>query len=340
MLPDTHPDVAYGKTGLLLVNLGTPDSPDAKGLRPYLKQFLSDKRVIEAPAFIWQPILRGIILNTRPRKSARAYAKIWDTETHESPLRRYTREQAEGLTKLFKKEKTNVLVAWAMRYGNPSIAEGLESLRAAGCTQISVISLYPQYSASTTASVNDEVFRCLLKMRWQPALRTAGPWHDHPSYIDALAKSVKKHISKLGWKPDYLVASFHGLPVAYFEKGDPYHCHCAKTARLLKEKLGMKDDNFKLTFQSRFGPTKWLEPYTEATLRELGEAGHKNIAVITPGFISDCVETLEEISIEARETFIDAGGENFTTIPCLNSSPESIKLLAQLAHAELAGWVA
>jgi ferrochelatase len=227
-----------------------------------------------------------------------------------------------------------------MRYGNPSIAEGLESLRAAGCTQISVISLYPQYSASTTASVNDEVFRCLLKMRWQPALRTAGPWHDHPSYIDALAKSVKKHISKLGWKPDYLVASFHGLPVAYFEKGDPYHCHCAKTARLLKEKLGMKDDNFKLTFQSRFGPTKWLEPYTEATLRELGEAGHKNIAVITPGFISDCVETLEEIAIEARETFIDAGGENFTTIPCLNSSPESIKLLAQLAHAELAGWVA
>ena len=340
MLPDTHPDVAYGKTGLLLVNLGTPNSPDAKGLRPYLKQFLSDKRVIEAPAFIWQPILRSIILNTRPRKSARAYAKIWENEAHESPLRRYTREQAEGLTTLFQNERTNVLVAGSMRYGNPSIAEGLESLRAAGCTQISVISLYPQYSASTTASVNDEVFRCLLKMRWQPALRTAGPWHDHPSYIDALAKSVKKHISKLGWKPDYLVASFHGLPVAYFEKGDPYHCHCAKTARLLKEKLGMKDDNFKLTFQSRFGPTKWLEPYTEATLRELGEAGHKNIAVITPGFISDCVETLEEISIEARETFIDAGGENFTTIPCLNSSPESIKLLAQLAHVELAGWVA
>lgn len=339
MLPDTHPDVAFGKTGLLLVNLGTPDSPDTKGLRPYLKQFLSDKRVIEAPSIIWQPILRGIILNTRPRKSARAYAKIWDKETHESPLRRYTREQAEGVSKLFKKEKTNVQVAWAMRYGNPSIAEGLEGLRAAGCTQISVISLYPQYSASTTASVNDEVFRCLLKMRWQPALRTAGPWHDYPSYIDALAKSVKKHISKLGWKPDYLVASFHGLPVAYFEKGDPYHCHCAKTARLLREKLGMGEDNFKLTFQSRFGPTKWLEPYTEATLRELGEAGHKNIAVITPGFISDCVETLEEIAIEARETFIEAGGENFSTVPCLNSSPESIKLLAQLAHAELAGWI-
>ena len=234
MLPDTHPDVAFGKTGLLLVNLGTPDSPDAKGLRPYLKQFLSDKRVIEAPSLIWQPILRGIILNTRPRKSARAYAKIWDTETHESPLRRYTREQAEGLTKLFKKDKTDVQVAWAMRYGNPSIAEGLEGLRASGCTQISVISLYPQYSASTTASGNDEVSRCLLKMRWQPALRTAGPWHDHPSYIDALAKSVKKHISKLGWKPDYLVASFHGLPVAYFEKGDPYLCPCAKTARLFR----------------------------------------------------------------------------------------------------------
>ena len=340
MLPDTHPDVAYGKTGLLLVNLGTPDSPDTKGLRPYLKQFLSDKRVIEAPSIIWQPILRGIILNTRPRKSARAYAKIWDTETQESPLRRYTREQAEGLSKLYKKEKIYVQVTWAMRYGNPSIAEGLESLRAAGCTQISVISLYPQYSASTTASVNDEVFRCLLKMRWQPALRTARPWHDHPYYIDALTKSVKKHISKLDWKPDYLIASFHGLPVAYFEKGDPYHCHCAKTARLLREKLGMSEDNFKLTFQSRFGPTKWLEPYTETTLRELGEAGYKNIAVITPGFISDCVETLEEIAIEARETFIEAGGENFTTVPCLNSSPESVKLLAQLAHAELAGWIA
>ena len=340
MLPDTHPDVAYGKTGLLLVNLGTPDSPDTKGLRPYLKQFLSDKRVIEAPSIIWQPILRGIILNTRPRKSARAYAKIWDTKTHESPLRRYTREQAEGLSKLYKKEKIYVQVTWAMRYGNPSIAEGLESLRAAGCTQISVISLYPQYSASTTASVNDEVFRCLLKMRWQPALRTAGPWHDHPSYIDALKNSVKKHFSKLDWKPDYLIASFHGLPVAYFEKGDPYHCHCAKTARLLREKLGMSEDNFKLTFQSRFGPTKWLEPYTETTLRELGEAGYKNIAVIMPGFISDCVETLEEIAIEARETFIEAGGENFTTVPCLNSSPESVKLLAQLAHAELAGWIA
>lgn len=338
MLPDRHPDVVHGKTGLLLVNLGTPDSPDSKGLKPYLKQFLSDRRVIEAPAWIWQPVLRGIVLNTRPRKSARAYAKIWDRETNESPLRRHTREQAEALSDAFADRNPDLKIEWAMRYGNPSIPTGLTALQEAGCRQIAVLSLYPQYSACTTASVNDEVFRCLLKMRWQPALRVSGPWHDDPDYIEALALSVEKHMATLDWKPDCLVASFHGLPVAYVEKGDPYHCHCAKTARLLRERLGLDEKNFKLAFQSRFGPAKWLEPHTEATLRRMAGDGVENVAVITPGFVSDCVETLEEIAIEARSGFFEAGGKNFTTVPCLNSSPESVALLEKLAWKELSGW--
>ena len=258
-----HPSVAFGKTGILLVNLGTPDSPDTKGLRPYLKQFLSDRRVIETSPLVWQPILRGIILNTRPRKSARAYAKIWNDETNESPLRYFTRLQAE---KLKYRLGDTLEVEWAMRYGLPSIADKLDELKTRGCERISVIALYPQYSASTSASVYDEVFRALLDMRWQPAVRTAAPWHDLPAYITALASSVRAHYKTLDWKPDVLVASFHGLPQIYFDKGDPYHCHCAKTARLLREKLKLPETKFKLTFQSRFGPTKWLEPYTDKTV--------------------------------------------------------------------------
>lgn len=336
MLPNTHPDVAFGKTGLLLVNLGTPDSADAKGLRPYLKQFLSDRRVIETPAMIWQPILRGIILNTRPRKSAKAYAKIWRQETNESPLRYFTRRQAEQLQPLL---GDGVTVDWAMRYGKPSIEEKLADMQAAGCERIAVVALYPQYSASTSASVYDDVFRTLLKRRWQPAVRTAAPWHDHEAYIEALANSVETHLNSLDWEPEMLVASFHGLPQAYFEKGDPYHCHCAKTARLLKEKLGRTDDNFKLTFQSRFGPTKWLEPYTDKTVEAMAEAGTKRLAVVTPGFISDCVETLEEIAIELHETFEEHGGTHFTTIPCLNDGDAAMGLLEKLARRELAGWI-
>ena len=335
-MPDSHPSIAFGKTGLLLVNLGTPESPDKKGLKPYLKQFLSDRRVIEASPLIWQPILRGIILNTRPRKSAEAYAKIWRSESNESPLRYYTRRQAELVQEAL---GDSVLVDWAMRYGAPSIEEKLIAMRAAGCERISVIALYPQYSASTSASVYDDVFRALLKLRWQPAIRTAAPWHDTPAYIEALAGSVESHLAGLSWEPDVIIASFHGLPQRYFEQGDPYHCHCAKTARLLRERLGMDEKRLQLTFQSRFGPTKWLEPYTDKTVVELAENGTKKIAVITPGFISDCVETLEEIGIALQEDFHHAGGTHFTTIPCLNDEAASIELLKTLALRDLTGWV-
>lgn len=336
MLPETHPHIAFGKTGLLLVNLGTPNSPDKKGLKPYLKQFLSDRRVIETSPFIWQPILRGIILNTRPRKSAEAYSKIWRQESNESPLRYYTRRQAELLQPLL---DDSIKVDWAMRYGKPSIEQKLQEMRDAGCERISVMALYPQYSASTSASVYDDVFRALLKLRWQPAIRTAAPWHDHNDYIDALAASVKAHLATLDWTPDTIIASFHGLPQSYFEKGDPYHCHCAKTARLLRERLGMDKEQLRLTFQSRFGPTKWLEPYTDKTVVELAEQGTKKIAVITPGFISDCVETLEEIGIALQEDFEEAGGTHFTTIPCLNDTHAALSLLRTLAHRDLQGWI-
>ena len=336
MLPNTHPEVAFGKTGLLLVNLGTPESPDKKGLRPYLKQFLSDRRVIEASPLIWQPILRGIILNTRPKKSAEAYAKIWREESNESPLRYYTRVQAE---KLQAQLGDAVKVDWAMRYGAPSIETRLAYMKAAGCERIAIIALYPQYSASTSASVYDDVFRALLKLRWQPAIRTAAPWHDHPAYIDALAQSVSDHLSGLDFEPEHIIASFHGLPQSYFEKGDPYHCHCAKTARLLREKLGMNEDKLRLTFQSRFGPTRWLEPYTDKTVIEMAEQGVKKIAVVTPGFISDCVETLEEIGIALEEDFIAAGGTHFSTVQCLNDSDISQNLLQIIAGRELAGWL-
>ena len=335
MLPNTHPEVAFGKTGLLLVNLGTPETPDKKGLKPYLKQFLSDRRVIETPPLIWQPILRGIILNVRPKKSAKAYAKIWREESNESPLRYYTRVQAE---KLQAEIGDDVHVDWAMRYGAPSIEDKLTEMKQAGCERIAVIALYPQYSASTSASVYDDVFRALLKMRWQPAVRTAAPWHDSADYIDALAQSVRAHIDGLDYQPEVVIASFHGLPQSYFMKGDPYHCHCAKTARLLREKLGMDENQLKLTFQSRFGPAKWLEPYTDKTVVELAEQGVKKIAVVTPGFISDCVETLEEIGIELESEFLEAGGTHFSTVPCLNESDLSLDLLTTIAARELAGW--
>ena len=336
MVSKTHPEIAFGKTGLLLVNLGTPESPDKKGLRPYLKQFLSDRRVIEASPLIWQPILRGIILNTRPKKSAEAYAKIWRKESNESPLRYYTRVQAE---KLQAEIGSDVKIDWAMRYGAPSIETRLADMKAAGCERIAIVALYPQYSASTSASVYDDVFRALLNLRWQPAIRTAAPWHDHPAYIDALAKSVTDHLDGLDFEPEVIIASFHGLPQSYFEKGDPYHCHCAKTARLLREKLGMSEDKLRLTFQSRFGPTKWLEPYTDKTVIDLAEQGIKKVTVVTPGFISDCVETLEEIGIALQEDFADAGGTHFSTVSCLNDSVMSQNLLKILAERELAGWV-
>jgi ferrochelatase len=335
-LPQGHPDIRHGKTGLLLVNLGTPAAPTAAAIRPYLKQFLSDNRVIETSALIWQPILRGIILNLRPQKSAKAYKKIWREESNESPLRYYTRQQAEILAQRL---ASDCKVYWAMRYGAPSIDSQLDAMRADGCERICVVALYPQYSATTSASVYDEVFRSLMRMRWQPAIRTAAPWHDHPNYIAALATSLKEHLDGLAWQPDKIIASYHGLPQAYFDKGDPYHCHCYKTTRLLRDHLGYDEDQLITTFQSRFGPTKWLEPYTDKTVMALAQQGVKRLVVITPGFISDCVETLEEISIELAHSFAAQGGEEFATVACLNDSAGGMDILEEICRRELSGWI-
>jgi protoporphyrin/coproporphyrin ferrochelatase len=340
-----HPPVKLGKTGVLLINLGTPAAPTAKAIKPYLREFLSDRRVIETSPLIWQPILRGIILNTRPRKSAKAYAKIWRKESNESPLRYYTRRQAELLDEKIQtaataknKSADNIVIEWAMRYGQPSIMNKLAELREQGCDRILAIALYPQYSATTSASVYDEVFSCLKKMRWQPAIRTAPPWHDSKAYIDALSKTVRQHLTELDWKPDRILASYHGLPQKYFEQGDPYHCHCLKTTRLLREKMKFDDSYMQSAFQSRFGPTQWLQPYTDKTVESWAEQGVKNLVILTPGFISDCVETLEEIAIELKHSFLEAGGEAFSVIPCLNDTPQSIDLLGSIYKTETSGW--
>lgn len=332
-----HPDIAGGKVGVLLVNLGTPDGHDYFSLRRYLSEFLSDRRVIEYPPWLWQPLLQGVILTVRPFRSGAAYKSIWREDTDESPLRYFTRRQAEGLSNRIGSDQ--VTVDWAMRYGNPSIKSRLEHLVEQGCDRIVLLPLYPQYSASTTGTVNDEAFRALQAMRRQPAIRTAPAFHDHPTYIEALAATLERQVAALDFEPQTVLLSFHGLPQSYFEKGDPYHCHCAKTARLVTQRLGWPQDKVRLTFQSRFGPTQWLQPYTDKTLEALPGEGVTRVAVATPGFISDCVETLEEIAIEGAEAFHEAGGEAFAALPCLNDSDAAIDLLEQLAVQELRGWV-
>lgn len=334
--PEGHPFTQFGKTGVLLVNLGTPDATDYWSMRRYLSEFLSDRRVIELSPLIWQPILQGPILTFRPSKSGRAYKKIW-MEGEGSPLLYYTRRQAELLSERI--GGSDLIVDFAMRYGNPSIASRVEALKQQGCDRISVIALYPQYSAATTASVYDKTFDALARMRWQPSVRTASAFHDDPAYIEALSISLEKGLAALDFEPEAVLMSFHGIPKSYFEKGDPYHCHCVKTARLVREKLGWSEGFCRVTFQSRFGPTEWLRPYTDETLAELGRTGVKRIAVAAPAFISDCVETLEEIAIEGRKTFIDAGGEDFAALPCLNDTNEAIDVLEALVRRELAGWL-
>ncbi len=339
-LPDQHPDVKFGKIGVLLINLGTPDGTDVQSMRRYLKEFLSDRRVIEVNPVLWWFILNGIILNTRPAKSGKAYAKIWNTEQNESPLRTITRDQCERVAEKLVAKDSRIVVDWAMRYGKPSIAEGIDRLSQQGCERILLFALYPQYSAATMASVFDKAFDALGKMRWQPAIRTNPPYHDAPEYVTALASSLKTHLASLDWTPDVVIASYHGLPQSYFDKGDPYHCHCAKTTRLLRQELGWDDERLRMTFQSRFGKEEWLKPYTDKTLEELARSGTRNVAVITPGFAADCVETLEEIAIEAGETFREHGGEKFTVVPCLNASPDGIDMLERLVWNELGGWIA
>jgi protoporphyrin/coproporphyrin ferrochelatase len=333
--PDGHPSVTQGKTGLLLVNLGTPDGTDYKSMRRYLSEFLSDRRVIEVSPLIWQPILQGPILTFRPKKSGEAYKKIWTDEG--SPLLVYTKRQAEKLNARIGSER--LIVDFAMTYGNPSIASKIADMKAKGCDRIAVMALYPQYSATTSASVYDRSFNALKKMRWQPAVRTASPFHDHPAYIEALAASISEHIEGLDFEPERVLMSYHGIPKAYFEKGDPYHCHCHKTTRLVAEKLGWTDGFAMTTFQSRFGPTEWLQPYTDKTLEALPERGVKKVVAVSPAFISDCLETLEEIAMEGRDSFMEAGGTHFSVAPCLNDSERAIDLLETLAARELAGWV-
>lgn len=330
-LPEDHPQVSWGKVGLLLVNLGTPDAPDRVSVKRYLKEFLSDQRVVEIPSIIWQPILRGIILNTRPQKSAKAYAQVWTDEG--SPLAVHTRSQAAALDKSM---GDGVMVDWAMRYGQPSVQSRLQRLKDAGCEKILVAPLYPQYSGATTASVHDAVFDAIRKMRWQPALRVLPPYHDDPAYITALKNSVESAIAALDFKPDAIVASFHGMPVRTLELGDPYHCHCQKTARLLSEAMGQE---LVLSFQSRFGRAKWLEPATDVTLEALPGQGKKKIAIFAPGFSSDCLETCEELAITGKEQFMNAVGEQFAYLPCLNDSDISIAMLDTLLRRELSGWI-
>ena len=337
MSPDTsHPSIKYGNIGLLIVNLGTVEDFKPKNVKKYLKQFLSDRRIIEISPFIWQPILRLIILKIRPKKTAAAYQRIWDTKNNESPLRHMTSQQAQLIQQSF---DNKITVRGAMRYGTPSISNTIEEMQMAGCHQICVLALYPQYSATTSASAYDEVFRVLQKKRWQPTIRTSSPWYDNPIYIKALAHSVQNHIRTLNWQPDKMITSFHGLPQDHLKKGDPYYCHCAKTFRLLRETLALKENDMLLTFQSRFGFARWIQPDTKETVQKLAREGIKNIAIITPGFVSDCLETLEEVNISIRRHFIEAGGKNFTTIPCLNTTEQGINTLVTIAKKELAGWI-
>ena len=321
-----HPEIKFGKTGVLLINLGTPDSTNWWDIRKYLKEFLSDRRVIEVNPFLWQIILNLFILTFRPSKTAHAYKKIWRKESDESPLLYFTRNQAKKLNSKIGNEK--IIVDFAMRYGNPSIKSKLNFLKDAGCENIIILPLYPQYAAATTATVCDEVYRSLMNMRWQPSLQVIPHYESEPVYIDALIKSVKRKLENINWKPDLIISSYHGIPKKYFDKGDPYHCYCHKTTRLMKENF--KDIDIKTTFQSRFGPQEWLTPYTDKTLESLPEEGIKNLLVICPGFASDCVETLEEIDIQGRESFMKNGGEKFDLIPCLNDNTDHINLFEKL----------
>lgn len=337
-LPGDHPPAKSGRIGVLLINLGTPDGPDPESVKRYLKQFLSDTRVVEIPPIAWQLILRGIILNTRPQKSARAYQKIW-TERG-SPLADITARQAEAMVGRFGEQ---VQVGWAMRYGNPSIESRLTALMADGCDRILVAPMYPQYCAATTATVFDEIARVLGKMRWQPTLRFVPPYHDDPNYLGALAEDLTRQVRGLGFRPEVMLLSFHGMPQQTLEKGDPYYCHCSKTARLLREMLEQRPEfegvRFETTFQSRFGPAAWLEPSTDATLIAEGGKGTKRLVVAAPGFAADCVETLEELAIEGRAEFCEAGGEDYAVLDCLNTSVDGLAMIEAMLHRELGGWI-
>jgi len=338
--PADHPAIAPAKVGVLLANLGTPDGTDYWSMRRYLGEFLSDRRVIDYSPFLWQPILQLIVLTKRPFSSGAAYRGIWNAAEDESPLLTVTRSQAALLRqRLERKHGARVVVDFCMRYGNPSTDAAIRRLQAEGCERILFLPLYPQYAGATTATANDHAFRTLMRMKWQPAIRTAPAYFDHPGYIAALAGSVERAYAGLERRPDVLVTSYHGLPQRYLTEGDPYHCHCQKTSRLLRETLGLGEDELVVTFQSRFGPEEWLQPYTVEEVARLAKGGKRRIAVIAPAFATDCVETLEEINEEIRESFLHAGGEAFTYIPCLNDEAAHIDLIEALVEQEAAGWL-
>ena len=326
-----HPPIKFGKTGVLVINLGTPDSTSWFDIRKYLKEFLSDRRVIEVHPILWQIILNVFILNFRPSKTAKAYKKIWMKDENISPLLYYTKKQARKISSFFTED--NIIVDFAMRYGNPSIKSRIMELHNQGCENLVILPLYPQYAAATTATVCDEVYRTLMKIRWQPSLKIIPHYESDPLYIDALVNSLNKKIKEIDWKPDLILASYHGIPKKYFDKGDPYHCYCHKTTRLISEKFSSIE--IKTTFQSRFGPQKWLEPYTDKTLESLPSEGKKNVLTICPGFSSDCVETLEEILIEGKDSFLNSGGANFDMVPCLNDNDDHILLLKSLIQKSI-----
>ncbi len=341
--PSGHPPVQTGGIGVLLVNLGTPEGTDYWSIRRYLKEFLSDRRVVETNRLIWWPILNLVILSRRPQAKSKDYRAIWNAELDESPLRTITRATAQKLAAAIAQSgrdpQAKCRVDWAMRYGRPAIGERLRALRDQGCDRILLMPMYPQYCAATSATVCDKAFDALKQMRWQPTLRVAAPYFDDPVYIACAAQSIRDDIAKLSFEPEVILASFHGIPKSYFDKGDPYHCHCFKTWRLLREQLGMSAEKFMISFQSRFGPSEYLQPYTDATVKALAAKGVKRLAVVTPGFSADCLETIEEIGVENAEYFRAGGGEDFAALPCLNDSEAGIRVIQTVVQRELSGWV-
>ncbi len=337
-LSSGHPEVSHGRIGILLLNLGTPDATDYWSMRRYLKEFLSDRRVIEVPRWKWWPILNLIILPLRPGRKGRDYQAIWNAECNEGPLKTITRSQAAKLAAALRGDP-RIEVDWAMRYANPSTGSRIEALKARGCDRILLVPLYPQYAAATSATACDEAFRALMRMRWQPAVRVAPSYHDDPVYIEALAASVRGHLAALDFTPEVMVATFHGMPQAYLEQGDPYHCQCQKTSRLLRAALQWPADKWLTTFQSRFGNDPWLKPYTNETVKRLAGEGVKRLALVAPGFSADCLETLEELDRENRHAFEAAGGERFAYLPALNDSEEGMRVIEAVVRRELMGWL-
>jgi ferrochelatase len=335
-LPAGHPTVAWGRIGVLLMNLGTPEGTSYWPMRRYLKEFLSDRRVIEVPRAIWWPLLNLVILTKRPGPKGRDYASIWNTERDEGPLKTITRSQAEKLQAAM---GDRVVVDWAMRYGKPEVQARIQALLDQGCDRILLVPLYPQYAAATSATACDQAFRALMRMRWQPTVRVSPPYHDDPVYIDAVAAAIRRDLDALDFEPEVILTSFHGVPKSYLLKGDPYHCQCVKTGRLIREALGYSPERMRVTFQSRFGNEEWLKPYTDETVKELAAQGIKRLAIVAPGFTADCLETLEELDGENRHYFEEGGGEHFAYLPCLNDGPEGMRVIAHIVQRELRGWI-